>query len=322
MKKFFSPILSFAIFATLSVGFNSSRAFADVTVDQLKAEADAEYKLRDYNAAGIAHVQVALSKYQKLQTMVSDPDQLALATLGAAKSFYFIGDSMNDKAQQKAIFLNGMNQADAVLKNYGIADTTVNTLTPALAQDLSTKLAGNKLKTDILAEALYQKAANLGQWGQTDVVGALFRWPELRNISDFITKVFYVGKDQAGKDVTVSYKFVHDFAAYRIVGRGYFVIPGLLGGDKNKSEKYLEVAVKSSLAVDASGKALPFSINGYNNNYYADTLRAVGKSQQAKDLLTAFVSADLKDAKIFPNQDDMADLVKTQKIARDTLSKL
>ena len=318
MKKFFTALLSVVTLASL----NASRAFADVVVDQLKAEADAEYHLREYNTGGIAHVQSALAKYQKLQTMVTDSDQLALVTLGVARSLYFIGDVTSDKAQQKVLFQSGMDAADSVLKNYGILKTDVATLTPALAQDLSTRLAGNKLKSDILAEALYEKAANLGQWGQTDVVGALFRWPELRNICDFITKITYAAKDKDGKDIVVSYKSTHDYAAYRIVGRGFYVIPPLLGGDKQKSEKYLEAAVKGTMAVDASGKALGFSYNGYNNNYYSDVLRANGKTQQAKDLLTAFVAADLKDSKVFPNnQDDMADLVQSQSMARGNLSK-
>ena len=318
MNKFFIAFLSAAMFGSL----NASKALADVTVDQLKAEADAQYSLRDYNPPGIEHAKAALAKFQQLQTMTTDQDQLAQATLGVAKSLYFIGDSMDDQAQKKAIFLQGMAAADAVLKNYGIANTDVATLTPALAQDLTARFSKNKLKSDILAEALYQKAGNLGQWGQTDVVGALFRWPELKNIADFITKISYAAKDKDGKDILVPYTSLHDYAPYRIVGRGYFVIPEFLGGDKKKSEQYFAVAVKGTIAVDASGKTLTFSYNGYNNNYYADTLRAVGKTQQAKDLLTAFVAADLKNAKIFPNQDEMADLVKTQKIARDTLSKL
>jgi hypothetical protein len=318
MKKFFITLLSVASLASL----NASHAVADVVVDQLKAEADAEYHLRDFNSAGVAHVQIALGKYQKLQTMITDQDQLALVTLGVARSLYFIGDATADKAQKKVTFQSGMDTADIVLKNYGILKTDVATLTPALAQELSTKLAGNKLKSDILVEALYEKAANLGQWGQTDVVGALFRWPELRNIADFITKITYVAKDKDGKDLLVSYKSTHDYAPYRIVGRGFYVIPPLLGGDKQRSEKYMEAAVKGTTAVDASGKVLAFSYNGYNNNYYADVLRANGKTQQAKDLLTAFVAADLKDSKIFPNnQEDMADLVQSQSIARDNLSK-
>lgn len=316
MNLFLAAILS----ATLIVG---SQARADgVTIDQLKAQADAEYSQRDYTPAGVANAQTALTQYTQLLTMTTDPIALAQINLGVAKSYYFIGDNTSDKVAQKQFFAQGMATADLVLKNYGINDTSTATLTDALSQSLNAQNSANKVKMDILAEALYQKAANLGQWGQTDVVGALTRWPELRNILDFMTKISYASTDSTGKVTLVSYKSIHGYAAYRVVGRGYYVIPGLLGGDKTKSEKYLALAFNSSLAVDPSGKTLNFSTDGYNNADYTDTLRANGKSVQAKAILTAFVSADPQDAKIFPNKDDVIDIIRTQKEARDTLNKL
>ncbi len=301
----------------------SAKAHADgVTIDQLKAQADAEYAQRDYTPAGVAHAQTALTQYQGLLTKTTDAVQLAQINLGVAKSYYFMGDNSTDKATQKQLFAQGMATADLVLKNYGINDTSVATLTDALAQSLNAANSANKAKMDLLAEALYQKAANLGQWGQTDVVGALTRWPELRNIMDFITKLNSASTDSTGKVTMVSYKSIHGFASYRVVGRGYFVIPGLLGGDKTKSEKYLGLAFTSSQAVDASGKALNFSTDGYNNIDYTDTLRANGKAAQAKAILTAFAAANPKDAKIFSAQDEVIDIVRTQKEARDILNKM
>ena len=318
MNQFLTALLSTALLVSLS-----SQAHADgVTIDQLKAKADAEYAQRDYTPAGTAQVQAALNDYTELLKMTNDVDQLAQFNLGVAKSIYFIGDNTTDKATQKQMFAQGMATADLVLKNYGINDTTPNTLTDALAQSLNTQFSANKVKMDILAEAIYQKAANLGQWGQTDVVGALFRWPELRNLMDFMTKISYATTDSAGKTVLVTYKSSHAYASYRVVGRGYFVIPTLLGGDKAKSEKYLEQAFKGTQAVDASGQALGFSTNGYNNLYYTDVLRANNKAAQAKAILTAFVAADPKDRKIFPATDEMVDIIKTQNDARNTLSKL
>ncbi len=316
MNLFLAALLSTSFFL-------SSNARADgVTVDQVKAQADAEYAQRDYTPAGVAHVQTALTKYTSLLGMTTDAVQLAQINLGITKANYFIGDNSTDKATQKQLFAQGMATSDLILKNYGINDTSTSTLTDSLAQSLKAANSANKPKMDLLAEALYQKAANLGQWGQTDVVGALTRWPELRNIMDFITKLNYASTDSAGKTTLVSYKSIHGYAAYRVVGRGYFVIPALLGGDKSKSEKYLALAFTSSQAVDASGKALNFSTDGYNNIDYTDTLRANGKTAQAKAILTAFVAADPKDSKIFPATDEVIDIVRTQKEARDILSKL
>lgn len=301
----------------------SSQAYAEAPeIDKLKAQADAEYAMRDYSPQGVAHAAAAMDKFSQLSKMTINQEAVARFNLGVLKANYFIGDNSTDKAQQKQIFQNGMNLADTVLKNFGIADTKPTTLSDALAQSLTTELSGNKEKMDILAEALYQKAANLGQWGQTDVVGALFRWAELRNINDFVTKLSYASTDSSGKTSLTSYKSIHAYAAYRMVGRGFYVIPPALGGDKAKAEKYFELAVKSSMAVDASGKALGFSYNGYNTIYYTDVLRANKKAAQAKEILSAFVAADPKDTKIFPQTDELIDILKTQKDARDILGKL
>ena len=319
LNQFLTAFLS----AALLVGSFSNNARADgVTIDQLKTQAEAEYSMRDYTPQGVAHAQASMAKYSQLLKMTNDADLIAQFNLGVVKANYFIGDNGTDKAAQKQIFQDGMNLIDVVLKNYGIADTKVTTLTDALAQSLTAQYSGNKVKMDILAEAIYQKSANLGQWGQTDVVGALFRWPELRNIVDFLTKLSYASTDASGKATLVSYKSIHGFAAYRVVGRGFYVIPVLLGGDKAKAEKYLELAFKSSMAVDASGKTLGFSTNGYNNIYYTDILRSNNKAAQAKAILAAFVAADPKDAKVFPSTDELVDVLKTQKDARDILNKL
>ena len=54
MNQFFTAILS----AALLVGTFSNKAHADgVTIDQLKAQADAEYSQRDYSPAGVVHAQ-------------------------------------------------------------------------------------------------------------------------------------------------------------------------------------------------------------------------------------------------------------------------
>ncbi len=319
MNQFLTALLSVALLA----GTFSNKALADgISIEQLKAQADSEYSMRDYTPQGVAHAQAAMDKFNQLLKMTNDQDLLAQFNLGVLKANYFIGDNTSDKAIQKQIFQFGMNLADAILKNFGIADTNVATLNDALAQSLTTQFSTNKVKMDILAEAIYQKASNLGQWGQTDVVGALFRWPELRNIADFLTKISFATLDTTGKGNLVSYKYIHSYASYRIVGRGFYVIPVLLGGDKTKAEKYLELAIKGSMAVDASGKALGFSTNGYNNIYYADILRSNNKAAQAKAILTAFVAADPRDAKIFPQAEELMDVLKTQKDARVILNKL
>lgn len=296
---------------------------AQVSTADLAKSAETQYANRDYTPEGIANVQKA---YENLKTILagnlSDEEKMKF-NLKLARALYFIGDASNDTSVKRKIFEEAMAAADASLLFFGVTINGKNDLTDELAKSLNEKFGTDKSKMDALAEAFYQKGANLGQWGQLDPLGAIYRWGELQNTIQFQDKLNFTSTSADGSTKEESYKSLHEYAGYRVVGRGLYVIPSkILGGDNKKSEKYLEFAVKNSAAVDANGKKLSFSINGHNNNYYAETLRANGKEELAKQILTDFIAADPKDTQIFPNQVDLVEIIRTQKIARDTLSKM
>jgi tetratricopeptide (TPR) repeat protein len=87
-------------------------------------------------------------------------------------------------------------------------------------------------------------------------------------------------RDEAEKAVKIDAAY-RQGSAYRILGRWYFKVPGLFGGNKDKSLEYLQ-------------KALAFNPNSTISNYFlGETLLDMGKKAEAKTALQKVLDAPL-----------------------------
>jgi hypothetical protein len=297
-----SHMLTALLSLTLAFCLNSASSVAAPLDDAQAAAANAEtsFAARDFDAAGIQHAKDAAAAYEQLANSSSlDEQTRAQYAVKSAEAYYFVGSANTSDDAKLAFHAKGMAVADQALKFFKITDTTK--LTDADAARFLGLAADQKA---LLAEALYQKGTNLGQWGSANgITSSIGKWPELRGDMEFIVKL--------------KQKDIHDFGPLRVLGWAYFKLPGILGGDNSKSEKLLSTAVNSTLAKDASGAALNFSVNAANNTFYAQLLQDIDKTPQAKVVLKGFISAD--PATLKPGSE--AETKHGQQEARDLLKK-
>ncbi len=269
----------------------STTAFAAATPEA----AEQAYAARDYTQPGRASAAEAVKLFGELAQTTADKNLKAQYLVKQAASSFFLGDSTADNNEKIAQFTAGMGSSNAALKIAGIND--VNNVSDA---DIAAITKRSKDEVTLVAEALYVYGINLGQWGQANgVMQSLNKWPELRTTMELIVKVGAKG--------------LHEYGAYRTLGRGYFKIPALLGGDVAKAQKYLSTAVNGSLA---AGQV--YSVNGYNNLFYADLLIDQGQEDQAKKLLQDFIKADAKT--LLPGYE--AETRQSQRLAAEMLKNL
>jgi len=241
------------------------------TTQELEAAAQKAYDGRDYTQPGRASAAQAVSLYGQLVQQATDKGAQAKYLVEQAAASFFLGDSASDNGEKINQFTAGMTSSKRAMQNLGIQD--VNNVSDA---DIANIVKRSKDEITLLAESLYVYGINLGQWGQANgVMQSLDKWPELRTTMELIVKI--------------GAKNLHEYGAYRTLGRGYFKIPALLGGDFAKAQKYLSTAVNGSLA---AGQV--YSVNGYNNLFYADLLKDQGQDAQAKKMLSDFTKADPK----------------------------
>jgi hypothetical protein len=241
------------------------------TTQELETQAAKAYDARDFTQAGRQSATEASNLFGTLAQQATEPAKKADYLIRQAGAYFFMGDSTQDNNEKITVFLNGLTSAGAGLKLLGISDVTA--VSDADVQNLL-KLPKEQLQ--MVAEGLYVRGINLGQWGQANgVIQSLGKWPELRTTMELMVKI--------------GFKSLHEYGPYRTLGRGYFKIPALLGGDEAKAAKYLSTAVQGSLA---PGQV--FSVNGYNNLYYVELLKDQGQDAQGKKILQDYVKADPK----------------------------
>ena len=279
--------LVLAAFALVSVTAQAA------TTQELETQAAAAYGARDYSQAGRASCAQAVQLYGQLVAQATDNAAKAKYSVQQAGASFFLGDSAQDNNEKIQKFTDGMNESKLTLSLNGITD--VKKVTDADIANI-TKRASTEVQ--VIAEGLYVYGINLGQWGQANgVMQSLDKWPELRTTMELITKI--------------GAKTLHEYGAYRTLGRGYFKIPALLGGDVAKAQKYLSTAVTGSLA---PGQV--YSVNGYNNLFYVDLLKDQGQDAQGQKILQDFLKADPKT--LLPGYE--AETREAQRQAKDMLA--
>ncbi len=258
---FFSAFLALVS----SVALNIPMANA-ASVDEAKKA----YAEREYDNPGVLKAQKAADLYGQLVSATADAKAKAQYLVRQSEALYFVGDASPAKATKLEKHNQGYLLADQAVKALGVKD--VKAVTAAEIATLKSTLTPAQL--NLLADALYHRGVNLGKWGSANgVASSLGKWPELRATMELIGKL---GKDD-----------VHSYGSYRTLGRAYAQLPSLLGGSTAKAEKYLQTGTSKTLA---AGQV--YSVNGYNNVYYAEVLKEVGKVAQAKTLLQGFIAAN------------------------------
>ena len=251
-------------------------AFALATALALPALADSAaaekaYSQRDYTAPGIKSAQEAADLYAQEAAKEANPIVKAKYLTGQAEALYFVGAASQANSEKIDKHLKGMDVAVVAVAAFGIKDVTK--VSPDDVKKLKA-LPADQLA--ILAAALYQRGINLGQWGAANgVMKSLSKWPELKANMQIIIDL------GQGK--------INEYGPYRVLGRGYYKIPSMLGGSVDKAIQYLSSAIKGSKAPGQN-----YSVNGFNNTFYAEALNNNGKSAEAKQLLNDFLKADPK----------------------------
>ncbi len=257
-----------ALLIAALVGLTSISAFADAAAD-LETRAQAAYDARDFTGPGIQSAQLAANLFGQAVGATSDPAKIAQLRVHQSAACFFVGDAAQDNSVKITQFWNGYTLAnDVIVKTFGITDVTA--VSDAQIQGFL-KLSKDQLL--VLGEALYIRGINLGQWGQANgIMESLNKWPDLKADMELMLKIGAKG--------------LHEYGAYRTLGRGLFKIPALLGGDVARATKYLQAAVQGSAAAGTT-----FSINGFNNLFYADVLKDAGKDAEGKKLLQDYIAA-------------------------------
>ncbi len=251
----------------------STQTFANEKADQ----AAQAYAQRDFNETGIKFAQQAAGLYKEAVAVEADEATKLNLMLAEATAHYFLGTALGDKDERKEAHQKAMDLADGVMGAMGIDGGTAHDLNQTQINDLLNKLTD--AEELLVAEAMYSKGINLAQWGRLNgIASSIGKLPNVLGLMDRI--------DMLG------YKEIHEYGPNRTKGRIKFTLPKILGGDLDESEVLLKEAYRNSLV-----EGQRYSVNGYNNIYYAETLYKMGKENQAKRLIDIFLAADPKTLK-------------------------
>lgn len=243
-------------------------AFSNTSAE-LAAEA---FALRDFNEAGVQKVVEAIGLYEKALAEETDTTVALNLRNKKATAHYFLGTALSNKDEMIEEHEAAMSLADSVMSAFGVKPDTAHELSSDQIIQLMNALGDSE--EAILAEAFYAKGISLAQWGNLKgAISAISRLPEVFGL---MGQIEMMGQES-----------IHEYGPYRTIGRIKFVLPADFGGDLESSEDYLK---KATVATLAPGQR--YSLNGYNNLYFAETLYARGKETLAIRVLQAFVEAD------------------------------
>lgn len=175
----------------------------------------------------------------------------------------------------RAIYWKGMNVAGPIENNPAKL--------PVFEAGMAKAAAAKALNGDY-ADAYYYYGINLSRWGLAKgKMSALFKLGELKtNIQSAIDRETREG--EAGESID-------GYGPDRVFGRMYFELPGIAGGDNNKSLKYLETAYNKAGKPGSSHYLVAL-----NTVYLAETLNEFKDSDRAraKQILTELLGQNAK----------------------------
>ncbi|MBI3542602.1 MAG: hypothetical protein HY075_04935 [Deltaproteobacteria bacterium] len=143
------------------------------------------------------------------------------------------------------------------------------------------------------AEGYYWYGVSLGRWAEAN--GIMKSLGERHNLRRTMETVLTKGAVVDGKNVPG--KEYEAYGANRTLGRMYFRLPGMFGGDNRKSEELFREAV-------AKSAAYPETLNAI---WFAEVLVANGKKAEARQVLDFVIQFENEPAKY--NADRVAEYV-------------
>lgn len=238
-------------------------------------QAEQSYSLRDFNDEGVENVKVAIALYTEAVAVEADPVLAIGYRNSIASAQYFIGTALSDEEKNNQAKLETFTQsivtADAIITELGADVKTVHNLKQA---DVNALLANlNDAQESELAAALYTRGISLAQWMRLKGIGEVGKRDVVFGIMETIR---LMGKSS-----------IHSYGPNRTIARMKFVLPTIVGGDNAESLKKLNEAIKNT---KAEGK--DYSVHGFNNIYFAQSLYKSGKETRAKEFLQLFVDGD------------------------------
>ena len=140
------------------------------------------------------------------------------------------------------------------------------------------------------AEAYFYYGINLGRWAEANgIMKSLGERHNLRRSME--TVLVKAAKDDEGREIAG--KDYDGWGANRTLGRMYFKLPGMFGGDNDKAEKLLREAVANT----------PSDYKNSLNVYYlAEVLIAKSKIAEAKKVLDELISYESRPEKYNPRR--------------------
>lgn len=241
---------------------------ATAMAEDSRQAADTLYSQRENSDAGAQKAVEAADMYLRLTANAKSNEKNSLF-VSAARAYYFVGSFTKDKNKKIEIFDKGMAAAQNVLKVY-LPELKQQNL-EAVAKEVLEKVNPNEVLE--LAHALYYEGINLGAWAEANgITQSLSKWPTLRN---YMLLVNLLKKED-----------INLYGASRVLGRAYYRLPVIAGGDKDKARTYLSAAFNGTLQ-DGVSKS------GSTNVFYAEFLyNSDKKKDEAIKLLKAFVAAN------------------------------
>lgn len=226
-----------------------------VSFNALGNTVDTAEELFELRGEDTANAQKAADIYGKLADASSEKGEKANLYYKQSEAIYFVGTQTKDEDQAEKIHENGYQVADKAIK-----------LLEGQVDDFE--------QEETLALGYFFYGANLGKWAEARGIGSsLGRAGELK---DTMRKIIDLGQED-----------IENYGANRILGRVYHKLPVIAGGSKKKAEKILAEAFENTLSDDAD-----VSVHGLNNLYFAETLEARGKEDQACKILKEFSVQD------------------------------
>lgn len=241
---------------------------ATAMAEDSRQAADTLYSQREVSEAGMQKAVDAADMYLRLTTDAKSTDKNSLY-ISAARAYYFVGSFKKEKNQKIEIFEKGMAAAQNVLKVY-LPEVKQQNL-EAIAKEVLAKVNPNEVLD--LCHALYYEGINLGAWAEANgITQSLSKWPTLRNYMMLVN--------------LLKHEDINLYGASRVLGRAYYRLPVIAGGDKDKARTYLSAAFNGTLQ-DGVSKS------GSTNLFYAEFLfNSDKKKDEAIKLLKAFVAAN------------------------------
>jgi hypothetical protein len=241
-------------------------------------EAAALYAQRDFyhmNPAGVDKAIEAARVYQQAVDLETDFNQQLQISIDLITAHYFIGTALKEDLIQErmAAHQKAMDLSDEVISELGVEPSKASQLTQAEITNILNSL--DATQELVLAQAIYNKAINLAQWGNlAGIASTLGRLPEVFGL---LQRVMMMG-----------YESIYEYGPDRTIGRIHTELPLEAGGKIELAEEHLMKAYRSTLV---EGKR--YSKNGYNNLFLAEALHKLGEETKAVRVLEFFINADI-----------------------------